>query len=407
MKKFTKKQKGVSLLEMLIAMGIGLLLIMALAILMTTSNKSSAERTLTEMMDESARQVFAKIGYDITMAGYVDTFVDKERVENSLLGEDKIVARFGKFSDEKLSELSISGANWENANRYSLLGYLSNNKVIPVFGCGTKLNDDGTCPNPNPTTQQSIRLSHEVIRPEIGGATPPPFPSLSSLRQEKDSRSDATGSCNGEALLDNNSASTYSVIANTYFLKKPTNEKDTGLSCYSARWQLKKPTEDAVPEKAPNLAANQNAPAVSNIDQMVFRYLVTSANGENKIEIKNETGAARNTKSYLQPNSVQDANKNPLGWSAVTGVEVCLVVAMEQTSDAAKSSKIIDDLAQVQPIIPSCLRKNNGEESYSEFQDGTARSSGDNKFYRRYVRTFSISNNLNLPMLNMEKIKLP
>ena len=55
--KSVKKQKGLSLIELMVAMGLGVLLLMALTTLFITANESSKRRSTSENLDEVARQV--------------------------------------------------------------------------------------------------------------------------------------------------------------------------------------------------------------------------------------------------------------------------------------------------------------------------------------------------------------
>ncbi len=412
MKKFNKnKQKGMTLLELIIAMSIGLILIIALATLMMASNRSSAQRTLTEMMDENARQLFNKLGNDITMAGYVDSWASVNRVDNSAAAGDENVARFAKM--RKLSGLegtNSGGAVSPDAiKKYTMLGYMSNGKLLPVYGCGVAMkSDELTCSNQTPSKQQSIRLSYEVISPSASG-TPLPYGSLSTAAQEDATASDAAGTCRGESL-NNALAANFSIISNTFSIGNVSGEQYPSdgkaipsLKCNSRRYALDSTNEKPQDPTQSNDKSNES-PLLQNVDQLVFRYIVTSENNAEEIKIRNSTVEARNSKAYLTSAEVEDTKKNPLGWSAVTGVEVCAVIGIERTNDQIKTEQVTGDLKEAQPLIPNCLREASNE-STAAFAPGQPRGNKDDRYYKRYVRTFNIGNNLNLPMVNLEKVR--
>lgn len=74
MKKFTQKQQGISLIEVMLALTIGIILLLTLSSIYLTAQNASKERSTDEALDEAARQIFERLQYDLNNAGYVDPF---------------------------------------------------------------------------------------------------------------------------------------------------------------------------------------------------------------------------------------------------------------------------------------------------------------------------------------------
>ena len=63
------RQRGTSLLEILVSLSIGLILLMVLASLMVVASNSSKQRSTSELLDETARQVFSRLETDLYRSG--------------------------------------------------------------------------------------------------------------------------------------------------------------------------------------------------------------------------------------------------------------------------------------------------------------------------------------------------
>ena len=55
---YLNKQRGLSLIELMIAMGLGVLLLLGLVTVFMTANQSSKRRSISENLDETARSFF-------------------------------------------------------------------------------------------------------------------------------------------------------------------------------------------------------------------------------------------------------------------------------------------------------------------------------------------------------------
>lgn len=70
----SSKQLGVSLLELMVSLAIGIILLLALSSVYITANQSNKTRSVEETLDESARQIFERLQQDLNKAGFVDLF---------------------------------------------------------------------------------------------------------------------------------------------------------------------------------------------------------------------------------------------------------------------------------------------------------------------------------------------
>ena len=70
---YLNKQRGLSLIELMIAMGLGVLLLLGLVTVFMTANQSSKRRSISENLDETARQVISRLEYDLHYLDAMET----------------------------------------------------------------------------------------------------------------------------------------------------------------------------------------------------------------------------------------------------------------------------------------------------------------------------------------------
>lgn len=388
LKHILKKQRGLTIFELLIVMGLGLILLTALSYLMIGANRSSILRVTSELSDETARQVFSQLERNLLQAGYVDPLSNSARVGQSLNTTNNLVlARYARHK-------SALNAAKDNKHTFSLLGSLSNGELMPVVGCGvpfTAAANKWTCGSNDITAQQALMVSYEAIRP----ASDMPFTALHNAEQDKGLETGQTMLCHN--ISSNNSVGEvngkhYSFFQNRFWLGVPNGETQNSVYCGSDVFALN------TPGTVEKLATKNNAagsPLTGNVEQMTFRYLVTPMNKSDakELALDNTVSAARSIESYLQAPNVANSD---LGWSGVVGVEVCIIVAVENYDNSRDQS-----MQTVQPDVPNCLRVNNSESAYADFIPNSPRPAGDSRMYRRYVRVLSVPNNINTPIIDL------
>ena len=371
--KSVKKQKGLSLIELMVAMGLGVLLLMALTTLFITANESSKRRATSENLDEVARQVMERLSHDLHEAGYLDPFSSASAAKSALDLEDPhILAIYARQKD------NLTG----NLKEATTLGKFTNGQVVPLLGCNgdfsgssrPSLTQLATCDGNTLQVRQSIQMGYQTVTPDnLKNQTPSadgkqrPSPSLTSKEQEKSSLSGAGKDCIGRDVED-----ARGLVVNRYSVRINNGIGNFGCSSSAAReWQS----------------------IIEGVEEMSFRYLITPANNTPAGETVNmsESTSGREVLKYLPASKVEDED---LKWASVVGVEVCLIVAVEPTDRTREAF-----FAKVQPNVPTCARQAgiNATAAEAPFAADIARPEGNSRLYKRYVQVISMPNSLYLP----------
>lgn len=371
-------QRGISLLELMVALAIGLILLLALASLMIVANRSSQNRTTAELMDETARQVFSRLEMDLHQAGYVDPFATNNTLAEAFDMSD--ATRLARYVRQQ-ARLTTT-----DKKELTLLGRLSQGKLQPVIGCEGQLSDtaSGTvCTTVADSKWHTLQVAYQTVRAEsvVNGN----LASVSTQTQEANTDSNALAGCVNVTVNNN-----YPIIVNRYsFNAADSTEVVTqprNLHCMSKIASFK--------EIEPKSRSGE--PIVSGVEEMVFRYLVTPDDVTPLSQDINysEIVSGRSVKKYL---SAQEVESLPLGWASVVGVEVCLIVAVQPVDGRRELN-----MASVQPKVPTCLREE-GTVADTEFKSPNSRPSNwqDLREYRRYVRTISLPNSLYLSNIKL------
>ena len=385
--KTLKLQKGLSLLELMISLAIGIILLLALASLMVTASRSAAQRTTSEILDEEARQVFSRFEKDLYHAGYVDAYYDSVSLTDVFnISDPNVLARYARQQ-----------ARLPNIEQVTLLGRSTNGRMQPLRGCNINFEgdpgDENTICNDNAAPvndgntppRQSLQIAYQAVRNEVVSpiaSAEHPTNQFSSLPRASmdvnDPGNRAARTCTTLAASGGNP-----IIINRYFLRAANRETFLSLSC------------DSAVKSFANMNRNADLqPLVLGVEQMAFRYMVTPSN-DTAMDRKPELGnsqSGRTVSSYLHANQIDTGHADaPLGWGSVVGVEVCIVVAAEPLDGAREG-----DIPTIQPTIPNCLRAGNGNVGNTAFAGNLPRPNNDTRLYRRYTRTFSIPNSLYL-----------
>ena len=377
---YLNKQRGLSLIELMIAMGLGVLLLLGLVTVFMTANQSSKRRSISENLDETARQVISRLEYDLHNAGYLDPFSSAAAAKAAFDTEDPqilaIYARQTANLNTKLEEATP-------------LGKFTEGKMAPLLGCNGNFNDTlpsvgnlAKCQNNAFSLRQGIQMGYQSVAPdniqakENSDPIKAPSRSLAFKVQEQDqSFSGAGRDCLGRKIIDTNG-----LIINRYDVRDgKTKIGDNvvgsfGCSSSVGEWQG----------------------IVEGVEEMVFRYLVTPDNktaaGE-KIVFKDATSGLE-TLSYLPTNKVEDVS-NSLKWASVVGVEVCIIVAVEPVDGTRDAS-----FSAIQTTVPTCARQDiNATEPKAPFKADIARRTGDSRYFKRYVQIITMPNSLYVPEL--------
>lgn len=358
-----KWQGGLSLLELLVSLSIGLILLLALASLMITANRSAQQRSTSEALDEQARQVFSLMETDLYRAGFLDPFTD----------EETILAAFNLNNAQILAGYTRQAQNIPDAKRATLLGRHTEGQILPLQGFDDK--------NPPPAgmkctaERQCLQVAYQAIAYQAkADGEVAKFSSIASAVQEGGSLSGASQGCNGLQAEHN-----YPIIVNQYEVGVVGGEKYSSLRCSSTKRNFK------------NVSGGEKVdiqPMVSGVEQLTFRYLVTppdKTEKDEKVDLS-KTISGRSVTELKTAGDVAKVDKenNPLEWAAVVGVEICTVVAAEPIDGSREL-----DIPMVQLKVPTCVRAGDSWQEKDRLPD-------DTRLHRRYVRTISLPNSLYL-----------
>lgn len=365
------RQRGASLLEILVSLSIGLILLMVLASLMVVASNSSKQRSTSELLDETARQVFSRLETDLYRSGYVDVFAN----------DTTMLAALNGSSVAALSRYARLRAGITDPNRATLIGHLSNGRLQLIVGCNVAFVGDvaganpPVCPLGAPSTRQALQISYQAVR--SSDTATGRFPALSTHAQEGASQSGTALTCTSQTATIEDP-----VVINRYWARPEAGATQSSLYCQSAITGLAQVTATG--------STAREQPATLGVEQLVFRYLITPTDNTPNQERPNleTTESGRSVTQYLNADAVM---AHDLRWAGVVGVEICLIVAAEPFDGSREG-----DVPAVQPVTPNCLRDGNSTAADAPWAADIQRNAGDTRIFRRYVRTINLPNSINL-----------
>lgn len=347
-------QTGVTLIELLVGIAIGLVILIAIGTAYLNTTNSARQRENQSELNEPARVVMRLLQHDISNAGYVDIFD-----QNAVTGRPQAASLFTPGNKglvnlyERVPEAAPLGTPLTQffAGRF------------PVFGCDGAMNSTPfaiagaaapavTCGAAS-ATRQSLQISFQAA-PAAGLANP----SVSLL-----SPSGTTGEgldCNQQALPGLPAPLfAQKFVINRYFLGANPSDGVSELYCSGS-------------------GQTNQQPFARGVEEFVLRYQtalpgVVPPIGSSGI-------AAGGSQAQYVPAATVSASA--LGWANVTAVEVCMVSATSVTSGAAASGTV-----NLQPTRPTCARAADGV-----FAPNVARVAGDLRLWKRFTSVVSIRN---------------
>lgn len=328
-------QTGLSLIELMISMGIGIILLLALASVYVTASNTSRARSADDALDEAARQVFDRLQADLDFAGYVDIF-DTTAVSGSGASgaaTETVAASVAKPSLKEVQDMY--GRLMPTPTSGLSIAPAKPSMPIEIASGGTYKALEG----------EDAKLT---IAYQAAPANPNAHTSLPSFSVSDNADSGITYDCTG-AKLDSGDK----WIVNIYSFDKGS------FNCKGNK-------------------SSSSQPIVDNIKEMTFRYLVTQPATDSKATLYDSPAGLYTTNII----SAADVNTSALGWSGVTGVEVCMIVAGKPLNGRLSA------VASLQEKIPTCERNGNS------YVDNKSRPANDQSLYRRYVKVLGLPNAL-------------
>ncbi|WP_072281589.1 PilW family protein [Rappaport israeli] len=326
------KQKGATLLELMISLSIGVILLLTLASVYLTASNTNKLRNANADLDDAARQIFDRLKYDLDLAGYIDIF-DADANGN------KVAEKLVKLSDEGVQ--NMYGRIMDTSSASSIAPKTPIEEVTGRRGLVG--------------TDNSLTITYQVL-PVTTNTSANPVTLPTAVNANSGWGLDCLSQDQGNKFITNK----YIYENNTFICETVTKSGGIGSQPLVG--------EDSVDG--------------TTITQMTFRYLVTNP-AEKTTDVN-----VYNSQSGLYVSDIKTASEveaSLLKWAGVTGVEVCMVVA------GAPLQGSLENILENQPTLPVCTRKNDGT-----FADNITRPNEDDRLYQRYVKIFNVPNALYL-----------
>lgn len=340
-----KNQRGISLIEVMISLTIGLIVLASIGFAyLNSSNLSRQQESQTELSDP-ARIVLRQLRNSINIAGYVD-ILDIQAGANFQAGS---LFSPGVDGLANMYQRVPTGAAIDTPLTKMFTG------LLPVFGCDGDMNGSPnaivntpppatlSCGGAN-ATRHSLQIAYQAV-PD--GAVNP----MRSLLPD-----DASTGAGRDCLQQ---ASNGKFVINRFFVRTNVSDGVSELLCAGSGGAVQQPI-------------------ARGVEEFMVRYMLASA-GVAPAPGVVAPAAGNSTAQYMSASGV---SLDAVGWPGVAAIEVCFVSASPQTSGTAGP-----EVVRLQPARPTCARDNNGA-----FAADIARAAGDTRLWHRYTAVLAVRN---------------
>ncbi len=343
-------QHGLSLIELLVSITIGLVILLAIGLVFLNGSQSEKQREDQTELNEPARVGLGLMRTLISQAGFVD-LMDVDATARTQ------AAQLFSPGNSGLNNVYIRQPGSAPLSAPLTLLFPG---LLPVYGCdGAML----STPSALATTatppalvlgcgaasalQQTLQLAQQVVP---RSATPELTVSLLP-----DSATTGNGRDCLQQQLPSGAGPGSRIVINRLFISNTDGVNE--LHC----------------------AGSGNAvsqPLVRGVEELVFRYqMPVQTPGSTEV-----AGAAQ--ARYVSASAV---SADPIGWANVTAVEICLVSATANLGGNAAQGT-----ALLQPTRPTCAR----DPTSGAFAANVARAAGDTRLWRRFTSVVAVRNAL-------------
>ena len=341
------RQSGLSLIELLVALAIGLVILTAIGAAYLNSTNSLRQREDQAELNDPARIVMRLLRQNLTQAGFVDIF-DLETP-----GRTRGAGLF-RPGNAALANVFVRDPAVPGGINTPLTVFFAG--LTPVFGCDGAMADDPqtllatappvalACGAANPT-RHTLQIAYQGV--PLNPANP-----MNSLLPDNPDTGDGRD-CLQQAVPAG--ASPFIINRFSLFPLAPAPGSASELRCQGSG----------------ALAAQ---PMAAGVEEFVLRYQMAAPGGA-----ANPGAAGGGQAAYINATLVTASAQ---GWSGVTAVEVCMVSATPLARGAAAPGT-----AELQPERPTCLRGANGQ-----FLPDVARVAGDLRLWKRFTTVVSLRN---------------
>ena len=343
-----QRQQGMTLIEVLIALTIGLIILIAIGTAYLSSTNMARQRENQSELNEPAAIVIRMLQHDVANAGYVDIF------DFDATNQRQAASLFNPAYPQLMNLYQrIPGAAPLGTPLSQFFPGL-----MPVFGCDGAMNSTPSTPNAITTagtvtlacgtanaTKNSLQIAYQAA----------PSSTTNALRSLNDPNA-TTGEgrdCNQQSLDPVGSK----FVINRYFIQASSTDGVNELYCAGS-------------------GNSSSQPLARGVEEFVLRYQ-TSTPGVAPPVGSISPVAGGTQAQYLSATAVAASS---IGWANVTAVEVCMVSATA-TGTAATGTTAL------QTSRPTCERTAAGN-----FKSDITRATGDTRLWKRFTSTISVRN---------------
>lgn len=347
-----KPARGVTLIELLVSITIGLVILLAIGLAYLNSTNLTRQRDNQSELNEPARMVMRMLQRDISMAGYVDVFD-----ADTATGQPQAGSLFVNGNDALLN-FYVRSTALPVGTPISLFFP----GLTPIFGCDGAMSG---APNTISTTAgaaslacgaaSTTRHTLQLAYQSAPSATTTTFRSLLDPAAAAAAAAGEGRDCNQQSLTAAGGREAKFVI-NRYYVASNGADGVNELYCAGSG--------NATPQ-----------PLARGVEEFVLRYQMAAPG----------TVPAPGARWSVAPNAQQQyasaatVAASTLGWANVTAVEVCMVLATTSSGGAAASGT-----AALQPTRPTCERETSGA-NIGLFKAPVAMADGDLRLWKRFT----------------------
>lgn len=362
-----QRQRGVTLIEVLVGITIGLIILTAIGTAYVNSSNLIRQRENQSDLNEPARITLRMLQFNVSRAGYVDYFDNAFGAVARPQGASVFAA--GAANDPEIIRLTNLFQKVPDAALLStpLTEFFPG--VFPIFGCDGAINSTPnaiatgalpavvTCGAAN-ATRHSLQIAYQAVSNNVPGSVapsvlPPGNPLIAATGEGRDCAQQAPPGAAGTPAA--------SFVINRFFVQTNTSDGVNELYCSGSGNFLRQPVARGVEEFMVRYQLAQ--PGVAPLPGAV----APAAGGAQGL--------------YVNATGVATVALNPIGWAAVTAVEVCFISATPMTNRGAMGTAVL------QATRPTCVRAADGQ-----FLPNVARVAGDARLWKRYTSVISVRN---------------
>lgn len=360
-------QNGVTLIELMISITIGLVILIAIGLAYINSTNLMRQRENQSELNDPARMVMRMLQHDIALAGYVDVF-DTDTATTAPQASTLFVP-----SDEnrnlyvRATTIDFETPATPATAETPFMRFFPD--LWPIFGCdgamsGTPYAISTTAGSATlacdtaSATQQTLQIAYQAAP----SATTTAFPSLLAASAAAAVTAGEGRDCNQQSLTTAAGREAKFAI-NRYFVAASSADGVNELYCSGSG----------------NAIAQ---PLARGVEEFVLRYQ-TAAPGTAPVVGVSSLIAPSAQQQYASAATVAALS---LGWANVTAVEICIVSATAVTGGAAATGTAV-----LQPKRPTCERETTGA-NIGNFKADIDRATGDMRLWIRFTSVMTVRN---------------